>query len=116
MSMGKGVGYEVVVGYLKERIHGGGFVVLFSSPSADFAERRQYCGIGFQEEGSSAVRSPDGEFIVTGSDFIADLFDAEDPSGCVSLDEPIPECRTEIEAIMEILGLNEDIRIQKVGH
>ena len=111
MSMSKRVSYEVVVSHLKKRIHGSRFVSLSSNPSADCAECWQHRGVGFNKESCSTVHNPAGKFIGPGSDFITDLFDAEDPSGCIGRNQPIPECGTEIEAIVEILGLNEDIRI-----
>lgn len=112
VSQGKRVGYEVVVGDLKKRVYSRRFVFLACGPSADFAEGWEYGGVRFDEKTISTAGGPVGEFIVAGINLITDFFGAENQAASIVRNEPTPERRTEIEAVMEILGLNEDVGIQ----
>jgi hypothetical protein len=90
--------------------------MLASGPGADPAELGQYRGVRLDEETGAAVRGPRGELIAAGLDLIADLLDTEDPACLVVRDEPIPESRTEVEAIVQVLGLDENIGVEQVRH
>lgn len=68
-----------------------------------------------RQEQSGPLPCPRSEFVVPGENLVLDPFDAEDLGGVVLLIESLPECRAEVEAIMEILRLDEHIRIQQVG-
>lgn len=45
---------------------------------------------------------------------VGDFLDARHFSGMVPLNQPFPECRAEIESVMQVLGLNEDIRVEQI--
>jgi hypothetical protein len=76
--------------------------------------------IAFVAAGSLAAFSPQDakadhpfrKLVIASSNFIADLFDAEDLLGLDTGNQPLPECRAKIEAIMEVFCLNEHVGVQ----
>jgi len=116
VPVGERMGYEVIVRDLEESVHGRRLVVLAGGPGADLAERGQHRGVRIDEETGAAVRGPRGELIAAGLDLVADLLDTEDPARRVVRDEPIPERRTEVEAIVQVLGLDEDVGVKQIRH
>ena len=60
--------------------------------------------------------SPLGQLVPNRAHLVSHLLDAEDLFRSVSSDEPIPEGRAEVETIMEVLGGDENVRVEEVGH
>ena len=46
--------------------------------------------------------------------FVTDFLCAGNPTSFVLFNQPLPERRAEVEAIVQILGLNENVRIKMV--
>lgn len=116
VAAGEGVGDEKVVRRFEKGIDRGFFVALRGDPGADFAESGDDVAGGAKEEPFIAPGGPGLEVIIVAGEFIADLFDAEDPAVLVGADEPVPERGAEVEAVVSILRLDEDIRIDQVRH
>ena len=45
-----------------------------------------------------------------------DLVDAEDHAGLVDVIDPVPERGADVEAVAAVLGLDEDVRVEWIGH
>src|SRR5262249_5382835 len=71
---------------------------------------------GFEKETTASHRGPVRQFICTGLDLFVDLLNAEDSAGSVLLDQPIPKRWTKVEAIVQPLSLDEDIRVEEICH
>lgn len=61
-------------------------------------------------------RRPGREVIGPGPELVADLLDAEQPPSRVLGVDPVPECRAEIESVMQVLRLDENPRVKQVSH
>lgn len=57
-----------------------------------------------------------GEIISSGRQLVSDLLDAENASSGILALEPLPERGTEVHPVMPLLGLAEDVGVEKVGH
>jgi hypothetical protein len=73
-------------------------------------------GVRLEEKSRSALGCPVGELIGNRSKLVADLLEAEDPAPFVRGNQPIPKRRAEVEAVVEVLGLHEDVGVQQVRH
>jgi len=116
VPVGEGVGYEIVVGHLQECVYGGGCVLLLGYPIAYGCERGENGGVRMQKESGAAFFSPLGQLIVTRFEFVAYLLNAENVSRAILDVKPFPKCGAEIEAVVSILGLDEYVGVQQVGH
>ena len=56
--------------------------------------------------------SPFRQFVITGTQFVGDFVDTCDLVCIVLLNQPVPEDGTEIETIVQVLGLDEYVRIE----
>ena len=66
---------------------------------------------------SRALDKAGFKIVATGLQFIAHLVDACDAASTVLCDQPVPERRAEIEAVMQVLRLDEDVGVEQVaGH
>jgi hypothetical protein len=110
------VSHKIVISQLKKRVAGRGFVVLAGDPRADRAKGRQDRSIGLEKEARAALCRPRRQFISASFDLIANFLNAEDLANRVTGDQPIPERRTEIEPIVEVLRLDEHIGVEQIGH
>jgi len=116
VAVGESVGYEIIVGHLQERTDGSGCILLTGYPIADGCESGENGGVRMQKESGAAFLCPLGQLIVTRLEFVAYLFNAEDVSRLILDIKPFPKCWTEIKAVVSILGFDEYIGIQQVGH
>ena len=55
-------------------------------------------------------------FVASGQQLVADPFNAVHVASLVLSCQPIPEGGAEIEPVVKVLGADEDVGIQKVGH
>src|SRR5271165_2911573 len=85
-------------------------------PGAGGLQARHHGGVGFEEEGVGSLAGPGREVVVDGVELDGDLVDAEDRSRLVGVIDPVPEGGAEVEAVVAVLGLDEDVRVQQVGH
>ena len=106
---------KVKVGDLQECADRRRLVVLAGGPSAHRCQRWQDRRIGFQKESVAPSGCPSCEFICAGLNFITDRFSAKNQFLRVGLDQPVPERRTEIQTVMQVLGLNEDVGVQQAA-
>ncbi len=116
ITVSEGVSYQIEVRYLEERVYRSRFVTLPGRPSADRAEGWQDSRVGFYKKPGAAPIGPRRKFIAASLDFIADFFGAQNQTRRVRRDEPLPERRTEIQTVVQVLGLNEHVGVQQVGH
>src|SRR5712691_4356068 len=116
MPVRKRMRHQVIVGNLEKCADRGRLVASAGRPRTDRAERWYDCSIRSEEKPRVALLCPSRKIVVTGFDFIPDLLDAEDLPGRVVCDQPVPECRAEIHAVMEVLCLDKDIGIEQVRH
>jgi hypothetical protein len=116
VSMGERMGHEVIVRDLKEGIYCSRLIVLTGNPGTDRAKGGQHGSIRPDKETGAKACSPRGELVGASLELVAYFLDTEDLTGCVVHDKPIPEGRTEVETIMQVLGLDEDIRVKELRH
>ena len=116
VSMGERMGHEVIVCDLEEGIYRSRLIVLTGHPGTDRAKGGQHGGIRPDKETGAKACSPRGELVSDSLELVAYFLDTEDLTGRVVYDKPIPEGRTEVETIMQVLGLDEDIGVKQVGH
>lgn len=90
--------------------------ILRLNPFRNLSKRRQCGRIGFPKECLSTAFRPFGQLIVTSEQFIPNLADTEDLSIAVLPDTPLPQCRTKIKTVVQILGLNKDSGVEEAGH
>ena len=93
--VGQRAGNEVVVGDLEKGRDRPRLVVGTDRPPADCLQARDDRGVGLDEE-SRPGRRPGGQLAAA--------------AGVLLLD-PVPERRAEVEAVVEVLGLDEHVRI-----
>ena len=104
---------QPVVSGLKKRRNRSRLIGLARGPGAHVGEGRHHRIIGRKKEGATARGCPIGEIVAPGLQFIAHLVDAGDAASCVLGDQPFPERRAEIEPVMQVLRLNEDVRVEQ---
>ena len=80
------------------------------------AKRWQLRTIRSQKEPVATRSGPLRQLVVSGLQFVRYLLDASDLARAVLLNQPVPESGTEIEAIVQILGLDEDVSVEKNTH
>lgn len=112
--VGLGMCHQPIVGDLQERRNRCGFIGLSGSPRANLSQGGKNRVVGRQEESFALSMCPVGKRITTADEFIADLLDAGDDPGRVLSGQPFPEGRTEVETIMQVLGLDEYVRVEEV--
>ena len=78
--------------------------------------RRHYGDQAIHEEAITLSLSPGGQLIGAGFQLIAHLPNASDPAIAMRLNQPVPERWAEVEAVLQVLGLDEDVGIQQVSH
>lgn len=116
MSARQRMGDKVEVGGLEESMNGRRFVLLSSHPAAHFAEFGGYRSIGLAEQMAAVVASPLCQLVCAGVDLVGYLVDAEYTPLRIAVEQPLLECRAEIQTIMQVFCLNEDIGIQQITH
>lgn len=116
MPVGKRMRDQIKVGLLQEGVDRGWLVALRGCPGTDRSKSSYNPFIRPEKKAGSARGGPGGQFILTCGKFIAHFFDAEHRSGSVPLDKPFPKGRAEIEAVVQVLGLDKDITIEQVTH
>ena len=116
VGTGKSLRHKVVVGDLEEGVDRRWLVAATGSPLAHDSERGKCGSVGTKEEAGAAQSGPGGEIVSKSENFVADFLDTEDAARSVLFDEPVPEAGTEIEAIVEISGCDENVGVEKVGH
>ena len=88
-------------------------VGLARGPGADAGKRGHDRIVRRKKKVATARGGPVGQIVAAGLQLIADLVDAGDAAGGVLRDEPIPERRAEIEPVMQVLRLDEDVRVEQ---
>ncbi len=115
VPMCKRVSHQIVVGYLQERAHGSWVIALLHGPRTDRPQGGHDRSIGPQKERLPKLGCPFRQLICTGLKLVTYFVDAEDSAGCIALNYPIPEGGAKIQTIVEILRLDEDVRVQQVA-
>lgn len=110
------VRHEVKIRHLQKGVDSRRFVLLASDPSADLSKLSRDGGVRPVEQIVTVILHPLSQFIGSGSDFIGDFVDAANAAVCMAIDQPLPKRRAEVESVVQVLGLNEDVRVQQVGH
>ncbi len=113
-SMGVSLSDEIIVSDLKKLADSPGFVIAAPRPGAEGCEAGKDCAVRRHEEVAMPLLRPLGEFIVASEQLISDLLYRVDLAIGVCLIYPFPECRTEVETVVEILRLDEDVRVEQV--
>ena len=101
-----------VVSDLKKCGDSAGFIALSVYPIADRIKSTCYGIVWSKKKAITAISGPLRQLISAPMQFICNLFNTGNPAGLVLLDQPVPECRTEIETIMQVLGLDQNICIK----
>jgi len=112
--VGHGVRYKPVISILQKGVDRCGLVSMAARPIAHGTKRWQHRVIGSQKEFVSSCCGPLRQLVVSGLQFVPDLLDARDLARAVLLYQPIPESGAEVEAIVQVLGLDEDVRIDEI--
>ena len=107
---------KVIIGDLEEGANGCWVVVLPCSPRTHLRESRQNGRGRLEEEAITALGSPRRQGVCARRDLVAASLDAVDIAASVLGDQPVPESGAEIEAVVEVLGLDEHVCVQQVGH
>ena len=102
-----------IVGFVQEQIHSIWLVLRAVSPRTDLRETSSRGVVRLQEEGFPLL-GPVAQVVLTGEEFVIDLANAEDFPCRVLVVEPIPVARTEIEAVVLVLGSDEGVRVEQV--
>jgi len=84
-------------------------------PATDRLETFRDRCVRLSEHAGTGSR-PGGEVVAAGLQLVEHLFDAGQIPGFEVLVKPVPERRTEVESVLEILGLNEDVGVEQVFH
>ncbi len=92
--------HEVIIGRLKKGAHSRVRICPAVSPNTNGRQSRNHRGIRSQEEPGAPSRSPNRKIVSHGLEFAPHLFNTEDLACTVLRDEPIPERRTEVEALV----------------
>ena len=100
VSVSQCVCHKVVVRYLKKGIHGSRLILLARRPCTDLTKSGENRSIRFDKEVGTALSCPIRELIPTCIYFVANLFDTEHVSRRVLRNQPLPEGRAEIEAVV----------------
>ena len=108
------VGDEPVVGDLKKCGDSSGLIILVARPVTDSTEKWQDGIIWLQKESIISRLGPLSQFVLTRVQFVRDLLDTRHLAGTALFIQPLPKRWAEIKAIMEILGLDKDVCIEKV--
>src|SRR5215203_5858787 len=111
--VGVGLGYEVVVTDLEERVYRRRLIASSCCPVANSLEAWDDRFIRFDEEVWTGF-CPFGERICARLQLIEDFLDAENRFGFMLLDEPFPESRTEVEPVVKVLSLDEDVSVKEI--
>lgn len=110
------VSNQVVVRCLEECADCNRFVVRPVRPGAYFAKARNDRQVGWYEQLRPLFR-PFGQTVITGLEFGAHPFDAGYGTGRAGSGDPVPERGAEVEPVVQILGLDEDVRVEQLpGH
>ncbi len=113
--MGVSVSYQVAVRHLKKRSDCSRFVVRCVGPLAHDSEAWNDLGIGLEEQ-RRPISCPVGEFIGSTKQLVRYAFDAVHRASARLVVDSVPERWTEIEAVVEICGLNEDVGVEQIRH
>ena len=112
VAAGLRLGDEIIVGDLKERAHGRLRVRLAPHPAAHVCQCRNADASGRRKNPSSSFAAhPDSSSAIACSS--SPTFSAAvDVAGTMFGDQPVPERRTEVEPVMQVLGPDEDIGVE----
>src|SRR5690348_6600213 len=113
MSVGVSVSDELKISHAKKLSYGSWSEVLGSSPLTNSLKTRQSSGVRRKKE-RTALSRPGAKLVCPCSQFLADFVGAAEDSRCVSLIDPFPECRHEIESVMQVFRGDEDVGIEQV--
>lgn len=116
VAMNQRMGDKVVVCHLQECVYSGRIVSLPSHPSAYRPKRRKKRGVWLKEKVWPTLVRPIGKLVTARGQFVPNLLNAEDFVGRILLDQPLSEARAEVQAIVQVLRLNENIRIKEIRH
>ncbi len=116
MSMRLRLRNEIEICHLQERADCSGLIILATGPTTDLCQSWKDGGIRFQEKAITTTCGPSCQFIRASLNLVADFFGTENQALRVRRDQPIPEGGSEIQAVVQVLGLNENIGIQKIAH
>lgn len=111
-----GMCHEVRVTPAHERVQRSLLIVLGHRPRAHKPETGKNRRGRFEEERPVALPGPCLRVVAESDEFVPNCVDAEQKLSGIRGVEPIPEGRTKIEAIVEILCLNEHVGVKKVRH
>ena len=78
--------------------------------------RKLVWNVPFNSLSILAGRMTPGEVVSASDQLVADLLDAQYGAIVAPCVNPVPEGRAEVEAVVEILRLDEDVRVEQVGH
>jgi hypothetical protein len=115
-AVSMGVSNQVIVSNLEELVHCSRLVVAAAGPSADRSEARNHVVVGRKKKLGASGLGPFGELVVSADQLITNLLDAEDQPRLVVHIQPIPKSWTKVEAIVQVLRLDEDVGIEQVWH
>jgi len=107
------MGNQPIICHLKKRRDRRRFIGLARSPGAHAAESGHNRIIRGKKEGTSTRGRPIGKIVSPRPQFVAHLVDTGDPTRAVLGNKPLPECRTEIEAVVQVLRLDEDVCVEQ---
>ena len=104
--VGQRMGDKPIVSNLKKCGDSSGLIALSIRPIAD-SVKSAYHGVAWSKKKTiAAIPGPFRQLISTRMQFVCNLLNTGNPANLVLLNQPVPESRTEIETIMQILGLN----------
>jgi hypothetical protein len=116
MTMSKGMSHKVEICHLKKGVHRCRLVVLAGSLHAYRSQSWRKSSVRFQKETVAAISSPSRQIISTRFDLISHFLCAKNQLLGVGINESVPESRAEVQAVVQVLGLDEDVGIQEVTH
>ena len=109
--------HKIVVGDLKKRVHGGWLVALPVAQVLTAAESREHRGVGLEEEPGPRAARPGRQAHRHRPSISSPTFSMlKTCLAALRCDEPVPERRAEVEAVVQVLGLDEDVGVEQVRH
>lgn len=109
------VSNQPIVCNLEKRTDGRWIIAATARPPANVVESWDNCTLWSQEKPFAPFSRPSCKLITACVKFVTDFLDTGNSTCFVLFNQPLPERRTEIEAVVQILGLYENVRIEQVG-
>jgi len=110
------VRHKIEVRHLQKSVYRRRLIALAHGPGAHIAETGRNARVGLQKQVLPVRAHPIGQFILARADLIRHLVDAEHAARRIVFNQPLPERWAEIQAVVKILGLNEDIGVKQIAH